>query len=269
MFNSNNNRNKIILLITAFIIFNVIEYYGGNLIGEFVSNISVGNLKLSVMLNDTLFKIFELILALILGLFLPVRKYFKITFSRRTKKWLIILLVSTILLSIFNQEHFWESLFIGTAAAFPEEYIFRGIFLGYLLKILKSSKYGVIISLVISTVLFSVYHFGNILNQNIEATVLQMIGVSGIGFLLGCLYVKTGSLIISMFTHFFFDFFVTIMNGMDVSYKTQQFDPSTISAVILQFLIFLFIGIMILNPKNSGSWRLTKIMCFENDDKSH
>lgn len=68
-----------------------------------------------------------------------------------------------------------------------------------------------------------------------------MVGVLGIGFLLGCLYVKTGSLLIPMITHFFFDFFVTIMNGMDVSYKTQQFDPTAISTVILQFLIFNFL----------------------------
>ncbi|WP_260351405.1 CPBP family intramembrane glutamic endopeptidase [Leuconostoc pseudomesenteroides] len=130
------------------------------------------------MLNDTAFKVFELFLAVILSFILPVPKYFKIIFSRRTVKWLIILLLSSILLSIFNPEHFWEALFIGTAAAFPEEFIFRGIFLGYLLKTFKSSKYGVIISLVISTVLFSVYHFGNIVNQNIEATILQMFGVA-------------------------------------------------------------------------------------------
>lgn len=267
MLNFNSVKNKMILLIFSFIIFNVIEYYGGDFVVGLVNNVPTGDLRLDVMLNDAAFKVFELFLAVILGFILPVPKYFKIIFSRRTVRWLIILLISSILLSIFNPEHFWEALFIGSAAAFPEEFIFRGIFLGYLLKTFKSSKYGVIISLVISTVLFSVYHFGNISNQNIEATILQMFGVAGIGFMLGCLYVKTGSLLIPMIAHFFFDFFLTIMNGMQVSYKTQQFDPSTISAVILQFLIFLLIGIMILKAKHSGGWRLARLMYSENGNK--
>ena len=57
------------------------------------------------------------------------------------------------------------------------------------------------------------------------------------------------------------------MNGMQVSYKIQQFDPGTISAVILQFLILLLIGIMILKLKHSDDWRLTRLIYSENSNK--
>ncbi|MCT4420776.1 CPBP family intramembrane metalloprotease, partial [Leuconostoc falkenbergense] len=36
---------------------------------------------------------------------------------------------------------------------------------------------------------------------------------------------------------------------------------------ILQFLIFLLIGIMILKAKHSGGWRLTRLMYSENGNK--
>ncbi|MCT4420506.1 CPBP family intramembrane metalloprotease, partial [Leuconostoc falkenbergense] len=104
MLNFNSVKNKIILLIFSFIIFNVIEYYGGDFVVGLVNNVPTGDLRLGVMLNDAAFKVFELFLAAILGFILPVPKYFKIIFSRRTVRWLIILLISSILLSIFNPE---------------------------------------------------------------------------------------------------------------------------------------------------------------------
>lgn len=130
-------------------IFNVIEYYGGDFVVGLVNNVPTGDLRLGVMLNDAAFKVFELFLAAILGFILPVPKYFKIIFSRRTVRWLIILLISSILLSIFNPERFWEALFIGMLP-FQKNLFLEEFFLGYLLKTFKSSKYGVIISLVIS-----------------------------------------------------------------------------------------------------------------------
>ncbi|MGR8827574.1 CPBP family intramembrane metalloprotease [Leuconostoc citreum] len=267
MFESNTIKNKILILITIYITFNVVEYYGGNYIEELVSNVPTGNLKFDVILNNTAFKIFELFLASIMGIIFPVPIYFKIRFSRRTVKWLFVLLIISILLCILKSEYLLEAIFIGIAAAITEEYIFRGIFLGYLLKIFKFNSHDVYISLAISTLFFSVYHFGNILNQNIGATLLQMIGVGGIGFMFGCLYVKTGSLLISMITHFFFDYYVTIMNGMELSYKTQQLDSSNLSTVIIQFFIFLFIGLVILNPSHADGWRLNKLMDFKNLSK--
>lgn len=51
MLNFNSVKNKIILLIFSFIIFNVIEYYGGDFVVGLVNNVPTGDLRLDVMLN--------------------------------------------------------------------------------------------------------------------------------------------------------------------------------------------------------------------------
>lgn len=75
MLNFNDVKNKIILLIFSFVIFNVIEYYGGDFVVGLVNNVPTGDLRLGVILNDAAFKAFELFLAAILCFILPVPKY--------------------------------------------------------------------------------------------------------------------------------------------------------------------------------------------------
>lgn len=61
MLNFNSVKNKIILLIFSFVIFNVIEYYGGDFVVGLVNNVPTGDLRLGVMLNDAAFKVLEII----------------------------------------------------------------------------------------------------------------------------------------------------------------------------------------------------------------
>ncbi|MBB6432163.1 CPBP family intramembrane glutamic endopeptidase [Leuconostoc carnosum] len=254
------HKHRFVSLISFFVILNIIEYFVGDWVGEFITKFPLHSSKIEVILNDTFFKVIELILAFILSHILPVPKYFKIIFGRKTVIWLTLMVLITILLAVFNSSNFWEALFIGVVASIPEEYIFRGISLGYLLTIFNKNKKGVVLSLVISAGLFSLYHMGNILSQNLEATILQMVAVFGMGFLFGCLYVRTGSLLIAMFLHFFNNYFVTILNGMDTDYKIIHFSAATVYPPVIQCIILIIIGILVLNIKNPNKWILPKLL---------
>ncbi|MFT8458781.1 MAG: CPBP family intramembrane glutamic endopeptidase [Liquorilactobacillus ghanensis] len=115
-----------------------------------------------------------------------------------------------------HPERLREAFIIGLIAAIPEEYLFRGIILGNLLKNTSfiSCKYKqIFICLLISSLTFSMAHISNITTQSVLATLLQIIQVFGYGTILGALYIKTGSLLFPIITHFTLDFAITLVNG--------------------------------------------------------
>jgi uncharacterized protein len=103
---------------------------------------------------------------------------------------------------------FIESLSVG----FFEEIIFRGMILVFLLDKLKEEKNGVMISIILSSLIFGFIHVLNIFNgASVNSTMLQ-IGYSFlVGMMWAVLFLKTGNLWLTMLLHATFNFFGQVM----------------------------------------------------------
>lgn len=118
---------------------------------------------------------------------------------------------------IFNHPNrFVSAMAVGLIAAIPEEYFWRGLILGYFVQQLHlKSKRCAVWSLILSNLLFGLYHLSNLHVQPLDSTLAQVIQAVGLGMVLGAMYLKTGNLLVPMLSHFGWDFFVTLVNGID------------------------------------------------------
>lgn len=123
--------------------------------------------------------------------------------------------------------------FISIALVAPifEEIIFRGIILDGLLK-----KYKAINAIVISALMFGVFHFN----------ITQCINAFFIGIIVGTIYFKTNSLIPCMFVHFANNFFCLITAYCPWIYSDEF---SLIKLFIGIFISFICIFIFLKNKK--------------------
>ncbi|MCR3905555.1 MAG: CPBP family intramembrane metalloprotease [Tenericutes bacterium] len=130
---------------------------------------------------------------------------------------------------------FIESLSVG----FFEEIIFRGMILVFLLDKFKEEKNGVMISIILSSLIFGFIHVLNIFNgASVNSTMLQ-IGYSFlVGMMWAVLFLKTGNLWLTMLLHATFNFFGQVMFYLGtVDGRYDQF------TMLLTIIIALFAGI--------------------------
>ncbi|MHA1412774.1 MAG: CPBP family glutamic-type intramembrane protease [Promethearchaeota archaeon] len=82
-----------------------------------------------------------------------------------------------------------------------EEFSFRGVLME-----LNLNKYSPKITLIITSILFGLFHYVNLLvGQSLIITVNQSIYAAALGFLLGYIYLKTKSLLVPMIVHYLID----------------------------------------------------------------
>lgn len=229
----------------------VVEYVISECIFYFLRALNVNNI-FSFYATVALFKSCEMIFALlVLNRFLDIPKYYNIKFGKKTLFGFLFIIILVILVSFFNYNNILYATFTGVTAAFPEEYIFRGIFLSNLLIYFKNTKYSEYKSIIVSASLFSVYHLGNLGNQSVIATIVQMIIVLGMGILFGSLYVKTGSLLIPITVHFFIDFIISALNGLDTNYISSPANSAEVFIyAFLQLIFYLCLAFVVLNNNN-------------------
>lgn len=197
------------------------------------------------------YKIVVFITVLILNqIWLKQRVYWQYSIKKFYNKNIILLLVLVYFMvtPLFSHpERFKEAVIIGIIAAIPEEYLYRGIILGNLLRstsFIKSRGKRVIITLVISSFVFSLAHVSNILTQTASVTLFKVIQVLGYGAILGAMYMSTGSLFFSIAIHFMIDFSVTIVNG-NASTANGPFMMGLVDALIVLVLcIIIAMGIV-------------------------
>lgn len=142
---------------------------------------------------------------------------------------------------IFTNRNFLDILqasVIGTIAAVPEEYLYRGVIFGGLLRAFYLANRGgtrrnFIYCMLLSSLAFSLAHLSNLPSQGAVATVGQMIQVSGMGMLLAALYVRYGTLLMPIFVHFMIDFLVTLIHGPYPSKLNGVSDETTLIIVSL------------------------------------
>ena len=84
-------------------------------------------------------------------------------------------------------------------AVLCEEVVFRGILIGYLNKYYSDAK-----TIIISGLLFGLIHFINFNGTNIIPVLLQILYASGLGLILGLVYVKSKNFSYVMIIHFLY-----------------------------------------------------------------
>lgn len=172
------------------------------------------------MLDLNIYKILSIFVILILNHYLFSQKlYLKPNFSEFGWQIFIFICLLIIAINIYSK-NLWTALDVGIIAALPEEIMFRGVIMGWILEKItrfKQTYVNVSIALGISGVVFGCFHYINLAQQSFSFTTAQVINAAGIGMILGAIYIKIGSLLIPIATHFIYDFAVTIFNGMPES----------------------------------------------------
>ncbi|MCK8624936.1 CPBP family intramembrane metalloprotease [Apilactobacillus sp. TMW 2.2459] len=213
-------------------------------------------LKLNVL------KIVSFLICLLLNwLILKQRVYLKATFDSKWLPTIFFTFAALLFVSGLFAKYFWLGLDIGLLAAISEEYLFRGVLLGWNVKMINRNKityFKMWISIFIPSVLFGLAHLTNIHYQGLSATLVQVIQVSGIGFIIGAIYFKTGSLLISMLFHFIWDFYLVSHVG-NVFNKTAVSWPMFVVAVTFM-LLFILVGTFIISKHPQKNHLLQKII---------
>ena len=116
-----------------------------------------------------------------------------------------------------------------------EEFFFRGFIQGEIVDAYGKSRKQVIISVVVSGVIFGLVHITNALSgQDIITTLMQVLQASSLGILLGSIYFITKNIWSVVFLHAFYDF--AIMLGEVNSYK-DCINSTDISMIMLIFTL--------------------------------
>ncbi|MHA3065338.1 lysostaphin resistance A-like protein [Lacticaseibacillus saniviri] len=173
------------------------------------------------------YKSAELLVAICLNVFVLKAKIF-LNISRPTHHLTSYIIVAAVLacfgiwLIISHPIRLAAGLTVGLIAALPEEFIWRGLVLGYLAEHLRGTDQSrAVRALLLSSILFGMYHLNNLRWQPLDTTMSQVVQVTGVGMVLGAAYLKSGNLLWPISIHFFWNFFLTLENGIGASADTS------------------------------------------------
>lgn len=130
----------------------------------------------------------------------------------------------------------------------PEKYLLRGIILGKILKLLSiklnNKRMSIIISIILSSLIFGSMHAINLMHQPLLFTVAQMIQTFGLGMLLAAVYIKSGSIIFPMLIHFSLDSMVILIVGYSKAMMGVQHVSILSTGIMLFLYTIVSVGVM-------------------------
>lgn len=126
-----------------------------------------------------------------------------------------------------------------------EEFLCRGWLLNEFLERYGDSKKGVWYSIIISGIIFGLFHLGNIssFGQDIPETISQVVSAAGTGIFLGLIYYKTKNIWSVIFLHGFWDFSLSLNDIIPVKSVTESF--STLSIFSLIFIVLSVFAVLL------------------------
>ncbi|KOY70740.1 CPBP family intramembrane glutamic endopeptidase [Apilactobacillus kunkeei] len=213
------------------------------------------------LLYINVYKIVSIIVICLLNYWIIQQKVF-FKPGERKRGWLSFLIVCLIIVAFcIPSQNFWSALDVGLLASLSEELMFRGIILGFLLKLMTNksdSRWRVMLCLTISSLLFGGIHYVNLSMQSFSGTTYQVINAVAFGMILGALYIKSGTIIVPMALHFISDFLFGIIGGLPKNNYTPVQNSEWIGLVVY-VLIYLVIALIIVNYKASNNKVLPKL----------
>lgn len=163
--------------------------------------------------------------------------------------WLYMLWANLPLLFELKPDHIFPAFVASLNAGFTEEYLIRGLILGYLLRFSQKKTSHLWLSLLLSSLIFGVLHAPNFLVQPFDFTIYQIIASGLSGLFDGAIYLRTKSLIWVIFAHFLQDFAALGSQGLEEAVH------QTVQWPILGIMLLVYGGLtlILLRPKRVSS----------------
>lgn len=231
-----------IIFVSLLLFYGILLVFGGNIAGLLYQALFYGKYN-TMFISEIVLLIFALVM-------LAVRKRLNIlkpqgkSIVYGIKRGIPIFVVSLIslmssLTGIMGEElnvpNLISLIILAVTIGMAEEFFFRGFIQGEIVDAYGKSRKQVIISVVVSGVIFGLVHLTNALSgQDIITTLMQVIQASSLGILLGSIYFITKNIWSVVFLHAFYDF--AIMLSEVNSYK-DCINSTDISMIMLIFTL--------------------------------
>jgi len=217
------------------------------------------------VIGNDIYKVLEFAMYFALNAYLFKQKvYLKVDFTKKTIIGMGLIIILSIALTIYKPSRGADGVVLMLLTAIGEEYINRGLITGKITTVLfegKKSYLKVFGVLIISGIIFALYHFSNIRFQPLANTLSQMIQMTGLGAILAALYLRTGSLMVPILVHFIWDYNITIQEGVSsITAGKPYFKES-----IVICLVFILIAVLI--TRHINKLRLIDKVMKTNDEK--
>lgn len=231
-----------IIILAILLFYGILLVFGSNIAGLLYQTLFYGKYN-TMFISELVILLFALIM-LLLGKRLSILKPCGKSIIYGIKRGMPIFVVS--LISLFssltgilgenlNIPNLISLIILAITIGMAEEFFFRGFIQGEIVDAYGKSRKQVIISVVVSGVIFGLVHLTNALSgQDIITTIMQVLQASSLGILLGSIYFITKNIWSVVFLHAFYDF--AIMLSEVNSYK-DCINSTDISTVMLIFTL--------------------------------
>ena len=230
------------IILAILLFYGILLVFGSNIAGLLYQTLFYGKYN-TMFISELVILLFALIM-LLLGKRLSILKPCGKSIIYGIKRGMPIFVVS--LISLFssltgilgenlNIPNLISLIILAITIGMAEEFFFRGFIQGEIVDAYGKSRKQVIISVVVSGVIFGLVHITNALSgQDIITTLMQVIQASSLGILLGSIYFITKNIWSVVFLHAFYDF--AIMLSEVNSYK-DCINSTDISMIMLIFTL--------------------------------
>ncbi len=184
---------------------------------------------------------------------------------KNSMKASLYLLVPAILYcgeNLMGLEHIGNPILAFVYALAPgvsEEVIFRCLPLSNAMRNVKKD-YMMIVYVVISGIIFGCIHFINLFaGAGVSATLSQVVYATGLGILLGAVFIRTGTIVPCMILHVLIDFTSMLHEDVLTSVGVLEEVSFNVELVIMTALLFIIptvLGIVVLRPSKWNEIRL-------------
>lgn len=277
MFKKNKDLFKFIGIIAIILLLLVGLYtiYGGVFANLLYNALFYGKYN-TMLISEIIIVLFAIIIISVRKLWPQIRSK-KENFIVGIKRGMPILVISVIMLLVNGGEliidgnlsipNFISLVLVSIAIGIAEEFIFRGWLQNEVMDRFGEGKKGALITILISGLLFGLFHLVNALSgQDLFTSFMQVIQTSAIGILFCSVYYASRNIWSLVFLHSFYDF--SVLLGEVNSYKdcANNTDVAMIVNIITLIISVLFAIIYIaysyLNIKNDANTkrRVTQII---------
>ena len=235
-----------IILLGLLLFEGMLLIYGSTFASLLYQSIFYGKYNLN-LISEIVVLVFSLLI-------LTIRKRLNILKPRKNfifslKRGIPILVIATLVLisniitstsENLNISNFISLVLFAITVGMAEEFFFRGFIQEEIVNAYGKTRKQVIISIIISGIIFGVVHLSNALvNQGIITTLMQVLQASCLGILIGSIYYITKNIWSVVFLHSFYDF--AILLGEVNTYK-DCVSNENLSTIML---IFTLVGTIV------------------------
>ncbi len=231
-----------IIFVSLLLFYGILLVFGGNIAGLLYQTLFYGKYN-TMFISEIVLLIFALVMLAVrkrLNILKPQGKSIIYGIKRGIPIFVVSLIslmssVTGIMGENLNIPNLISLIILAITIGMAEEFFFRGFIQGEIVDAYGKSRKQVIISVVVSGVIFGLVHITNALSgQDIITTLMQVLQASSLGILLGSIYFITKNIWTVVFLHAFYDF--AIMLSEVNSYK-DCINSTDISMIMLIFTL--------------------------------